>query len=154
MCCTLKIRQGQLTLQQKHKSKSIRLEFAKYYSNCTLSCLRRMSQLFIDDILKTFKKRNKYQLWVLILMTSTPSANLVPWSGIAKLMLTVSGNDRIGRVHQIWRTDACSMRYRFISLVITHTANPGLQGAMHGPGLEIIIVCEISWRNMEIMILI
>ena len=33
------------------------------------------------------------------------------------------------QMHQIWRTDAFSMRHRFIFIVITHTANPGLQGA-------------------------
>ena len=31
------------------------------------------------------------------------------------------------------------MCYSFIFLIITHTANPGLQGAMHAPGLVLII---------------
>ena len=42
-------------------------------------------------------------------------------------------------MHQIWRTDAFSMRHIFIFLVIAHTANTGLQGAMRGTGLVMII---------------
>ena len=138
MCCTLNIRQVHLTLQRKHKSKSTRLKFAKYHSNSALSCLRLMCQLFIDDILKTFKKETN-QLLVLIIMTSTHSANLVAWYREYDVRLTVSGNDPIGRDESNLKNRTFSMRYRFIFLAITHTANTGLQGAMRGTILVMII---------------
>ena len=55
-----------------------------------------MCQLFIDDILKTFKKETN-QLWVLIILTSTHSTNLIAWYREYDARLTVSGNDPIGR---------------------------------------------------------
>ena len=43
-------------------------------------------------------------------------------------------------IHEIWGTDAFSMRYRFSFLVLTHIANTGLQGAIRGTGLVIVII--------------
>ena len=42
-------------------------------------------------------------------------------------------------MHQIWKTDAFSMGYRFIFLVIAHTGKTGLQGVMRGTWLMMII---------------
>ena len=126
---------------QKDKSKSTRLKFAKYHLNCILSCLRLMSRLFIEEILRTIKeskstvdvdnngqhtqRQSGYLISYLVSGIWCPAHCEWKWPYWYRY---------------IWRTDAFSMRYRFIFLAITHTASAGLRGgAMHRIGLVMII---------------